>query len=208
MLAAFQKAETDPVFLQNRAIFEEPPTPFLPAQNYISDTIEYNKPYTVSELLRYTIANSDNKAYWLLSNMVDEKMIDKVYTDLGMGPLMLGDDGRIRSNARDYSKLLIALYNSTYTRPKYSEFGLSLMANCAFKEGMVTGLPPGSKIAHKFGEWDDTKTFELHESGIIYADNKPYLITIMTRGKSREPLPKAIGKMTEVVYRELVAPKS
>jgi beta-lactamase class A len=209
MLAAFQKAENDPVFLENRAIFEEPEVPFLPAQNYISDTIEFGKPYTVSELLRYTISNSDNKAYWLLSQMVEETAIDKVYKDLGMGPLKRGeDDGRVRSNARDYSKLLIALYNSTYTRPKYSEYGLSLMANCAFKNGMAKGLPPSVKLAHKFGEWDDSKTFELHESGIVYMDNKPYLITILTKGKSRETLPKAISTLTEVVYRELIGPKS
>lgn len=209
MLAAFQKAENDPVFLENRAIFEEPEVPFLPTQNYISDTIEYGKPYSVSELLRYTISNSDNKAYWLLSQMVEEKAIDKVYEDLGMGPLKRGeDDGRVRSNARDYSKLLIALYNSTYTRPKYSEYGLSLMAESAFKSGMVKGLPASAKLAHKFGEWDDTKTFELHESGIVYVDNKPYLITILTKGKSREALPKAIATLTEVVYRELIGPKS
>jgi beta-lactamase class A len=204
MLAAFQEAEKNPDFLDTRVRFEPPKDLQLPVQNFYVERIQEGETYSIQDLLKYAISHSDNYAYWQLSQLVNPKTIDQVYLDLGMGLPKLGeDDGRVRVCVREYSKMLIALYNSTYARPAHSELGMRLLADCTFKEGMVSGLPNGTKLVHKYGEWDDTKNFELHESGIIYIGAKPYLLTIMTKGNSRDPLPKAVGALTKTVYKIL-----
>lgn len=204
MLAAFHEAEKDPEFLDKRVRFELPGDLQLPAQNYYSEHIKEGETYSIRDLLKYAISHSDNHAYWQLTQLVNPKTIDQVYLDLGMGLPQRGqDDGRVRVCAREYSKMLIALYNSTYARPAHSELGMRLLADCTFKDGMTAGLPNGTKLVHKFGEWDNTKNFELHESGIIYIGDKPYLLTIMTKGNSRDPLPKAVSTLTQTVYKSL-----
>ncbi|MDX1910147.1 MAG: serine hydrolase, partial [Saprospiraceae bacterium] len=204
MLAAFHEAEKKPGFLDQSIRVEFPGDLQLPVQNFHVEHIKEGETYTVRDLLKYAISHSDNYAYWQLTQLVNPKSIDQVYLDLGMGLPQRGqDDGRVRVCAREYSKMLIALYNSTYARPVHSELGMRLMADCTFHEGMTAGLPDGTKLVHKYGEWDDTKNFELHESGIIYIGDKPYLLTIMTKGESRDPLPGAVAALTKSVYKSL-----
>lgn len=204
LIAALRMGEADPAFLSRKVVFNPPKDLVLPIQNYVSGTIERGESYTVRELLRYTISYSDNNALWMLNQLLDTQVVNKVYTDLGMGlPVHGEDDGRVRTSARSYSILLNTLYNATYTRPEDSEFAMELMADCKFKDGMVRGLPDHFKLVHKFGEWDNQVSFELHESGILYINDEPYLLTVLTRGNGRKNLPLAIASLTKSIVESL-----
>jgi beta-lactamase class A len=74
-----------------------------------------------------------------------------------------------------------------------------------FNRGFLRGLPTATKTAHKFGEYIDTANgiVELHESGVIYIKNKPYVVTIMTRGKNLDELSVVIGKVSKLIYDEV-----
>lgn len=206
LMAYMRMAEDHPALLDKSFVFELPKDKVLPPQNYVSGSIKTGQKYTVRELLRYAVSHSDNNAYWLLTQHLNATVLENMFIELGVGlPIPDESDNQFRTTAKSYSVFINTLYNSSYTAPRYSEFAMSLLGESSFKEGFVAGLPPGTKVAHKFGEWDDGQIFELHESGIIYIENKPYLVTIMTRGASREKLPPAIGAITRTIFEGLLA---
>ena len=49
----------------------------------------------------------------------------------------------------------------------------------------------------------DATTRQLHETGIIYVDNAPYLLTIMTKGYAIDKLPRVIADITAMTYAEI-----
>jgi beta-lactamase class A len=77
-----------------------------------------------------------------------------------------------------------------------------------FNDGIVKGIPVGKLlIAHKFGESGANQKKELHETAILYLDDKPYLITIMTRGQTNVDLSRlavVIQEMSHAIYNGLV----
>ena len=76
-----------------------------------------------------------------------------------------------------------------------------MLSNTTFSSGFVAGLPKGTKLIHKFGEWNNETQFELHESGIIYFHGKPFLLTAMTRGTDNAALEKALRTSAETAYK-------
>lgn len=64
-------------------------------------------------------------------------------------------------------------------------------------------IPSDVKVAHKFGEryYGDIK--QLHDCGVIYYPENPYLLCVMTIGKDFEDLAEVISHVSDVVYREV-----
>ncbi len=204
MMSILRMAEDQPALLDKEIVFENiPKEMILSKQNYVSNTITQGKKYTVRELLRYMISYSDNNAQLLLIQNLKPTNFDHMFMDMGIGLPLDEKSTEILISAKDYSAFIKTLFNATYLGESTSEFALSLMNDCTFKEGFVKGLPAGIKVVHKFGEWDNKKDFELHESGIIYIQNKAYLLTIMTRGNSRDKLPDVIAGITKTIYDQL-----
>ena len=55
--------------------------------------------------------------------------------------------------------------------------------------------------AAKFGERILNSVAQLHEFGIIYYNNAPYLIGVMTKGNNLAPLKQAMGDLSGMVFR-------
>ncbi len=106
-------------------------------------------------------------------------------------------------NVKDYSLFMKALYNSSLLSPLNSERALELMTRSDFKAGLVAGLPQGVEVAHKFGEAGDPAEKQLHETGLVYLEGNPYLITIMTRGQQTEALAGGIASISRLVYEHM-----
>ncbi len=73
----------------------------------------------------------------------------------------------------------------------------------------MAGLPNNVAVSHKYGEYvttgDNTiNAVELHDCGIIYQPNNPYLLCIMTQGKDQSDLASIIASVSKVVYEEVV----
>ena len=82
-----------------------------------------------------------------------------------------------------------------------SEIATKLLSQCDFKEGMLAGLPINTKVAHKFGESGTPQEQQLSESAIIYLNDNPYAITIMTKGKDYKQLPQIIKEISNATYQ-------
>jgi hypothetical protein len=145
------------------------------------------------------IQYSDNNATMLLNGIIDIKIFKKVFTDLGLSePGWYAKSYPISAN--EYSVFLRVLFNSGYLNMKDSEFALRLLTKSDFKNGIVNGLPSSVQLAHKFGESGDASEKQLHESAIVYLNNNPFLITIMTKGKDLKKLPEVIKEASNLVY--------
>ena len=194
--------ELHPGLLDKELLYEHP---FSTTKNpvYLSQSIQLGHKYTIRQLLTYMIAYSDNNATLLLNANIDVSVFKKVFTDLGLqAPDWNSNDYPI--TVRDYSLFLRILYRATYLSLEDSEFATELLSKCDFKEGIARSLPSTTRLAHKFGEAGDSNENQLHESGIIYIDDAPYLITIMTKGKDLQKLPEVISQISQKVYSKML----
>ncbi len=158
--------------------------------------------YSVRDLIKNMIIESDNTATLILGNQ-NPKILDTLYKTLNLPSPETGVD--FMSPIR-YATLWRVLYNATYLSKPISEDALNLLSLTTFDDGLVAGLPSGTRAAHKFGEHteaglNNNAIHELHDCGIIYPNTgKPYFLCVMTRGASFQSLEKAISDISKLVY--------
>jgi len=200
MMAYLKESEDDDAILsevikfsgENKALDQE----FDPQEGLVK-----GESYTNLELLEKLIKYSDNDALYLLAQNLDEYKVSKLMEDLGISSQGIGVAEDYMS-VRSYASLFRVLYNASYLSKENSEKALSFLANSAFSNGLRSGVPENIEIAHKFGQRDivgeDLK--QLHDCGIIYHPNKPYLLCIMTRGYDYDVLSGIIGEISKKTY--------
>jgi beta-lactamase class A len=201
LLIYLRESETNPAILDKKLTLTEKKNYTL-SPSFLSKSIEIGKPYTIRDLLTYMIVYSDNNATYLLHKNLNYEAFQKLFTEIDMPPMPDMSARDYKMNVFAYSRFFQILYNATYLNPKNSEFALKLLTQCDFVNGMMTGVPPGITVAHKFGEsgfMTQGSYFQLHESGIIYLKDNPIIITIFTEGKDIKVLPEAIGRITKQI---------
>jgi len=175
-----------------------------PDQTFTSKEIVPGNKYKIKDLLYYMIVYSDNHATMLLHKYMHIGLFEKAFTDLGLEKPNVYDNKYVVS-VKDYSKFVSVLYDGGYLTIPASEFAISLLCESDFNMGLTKELPKTLKIAHKFGEAGKPGDRELHECAIVYLNNRPYLLTIMTKGKQSEKLAEIISHISKLVYDQMVA---
>jgi beta-lactamase class A len=218
MMAYYELAETSPDILNQKITYPvgsadlndsqetKPAVPLVPGQSY-----------TVEDLIEHMIEYSDNNAAGLLFTAGDQNTQDtitSVYNDLHI-PI---ESSVTAANfdfitPQEISALFRVLYNATYLSRPYSEKALELLSQVSFTQGIVAGVPSSTIVAHKFGIVGITTngiemSRELHDCGIIYAPNHPYLLCIMTRGPATSPaslstMEGVIASISSAVYNQV-----
>ena len=74
----------------------------------------------------------------------------------------------------------------------------------------MAGVPSSTVVAHKFGEHvslanGQINTIELHDCGIVYYNNNPYFLCIMTKGRDLGELKNIIKGISSIVYQSYIA---
>jgi beta-lactamase class A len=194
-ITLMKQAEDSPGFLSKSIAVHAMNYP-VPTQTFEKEsTLKIGSAITIRELMFEMLAHSDNLATGLLIEQVNLDEFKTTFTDLGMKEPPVSDLG-FTVNATDYSRFLRALYNSSYISAKDSERILEMLSQSNFTEGIKAGLSKDLQSACKFGEYQNNDHAELHESGIIYLNEKPYLLTVMTSGKSLSKLPIVLAKIS------------
>lgn len=203
MIAYYREAEENPSLLLTKIKYDSVPQGLLP-QNFETEIpLQIGKEYTVKELIERMIVGSDNAAYLVLVNNIDESDIDKVTLDLGI-PTVTEDTPNDFMNVKDYATLFRVLFNASYINKKYSEEALALLSKSEFNQGLTASLPKNALVAHKFGERDFVNgTKQLHDCGIVYYPKHPYLICVMTRGANFNNLSLNIQDISDMVFKEV-----
>ena len=207
MIAYLKKAETDPSVLQKRIAITDDSEMFEMTQE-IKPTV-YARPgetYTVDELINLMIANSDNIAKYGLTQELEESSLDEVFIDLGlMLPEFSPEDDFMTVN--EYVTFFRVLYNATYLNRAMSEKALEYLVKSEFDNGIRLGVPSDIVIANKFGErsFEDDQTgklvYQLHDCGIVYYSENPYIVCIMTRGDSYDSMSEVIGDISKQIFK-------
>lgn len=157
------------------------------------------------------IVESDNSVVPLLVKNLNPDFYEKVLLDLQVH-IPVAAQGGINADffsVVTYASILRGLYNSSYLQSEYSERILELMSKSTFKEGLVRGIPVGTVISHKFGEVSavdaatgKTQKVELHDCGIIYRKDNPYIICISTEGDSFADLAKVLADISRIIWND------
>lgn len=170
-------------------------------------TAEAGKTYAIADLLHMMLSHSDNASYQALDAFLRaepqrEELRKQTFQELGL----LDPDTRTEStlSVRGYAALFTLLFNASYLGEDDSEQVLAWLADAPYRDGLVAGVRPGVKVAHKFGERikpDGTK--ELHDCGIVYFPGNPYLLCVMTRGSDWDALTALIADISRTVFTEV-----
>lgn len=208
LMAYLKKAESDPSILQQKIVNIIDPNSGTNVQNIKpSTTIQPNQEYTIEELLNRMIINSDNDAYNDLANNLDQNELFQIYQDLDVdiSKAFTNPNGNIIT-VKDYASFYRILFNASYLNQDMSEKALKLLSQSEYKEALVAGVPSTIAVAHKFGErkYLDTNETQLHDCGIIYAPNKPYLLCVMTRGSDITKANTTIKQISQQIYQTMI----
>ncbi len=168
-------------------------------------TLLVHEEYSVKEILRRMIVYSDNISKELLRQHLESispGIIDQTFIDLGIS--LQNADGSQFLTIKSYASLFRSLFNASYLNREMAQEALELLSHVEFTDGIVAGVPAGTRVAHKFGFLDvGPDARQLHDCGIVYHPQTPYLLCIMTRGKNPEVSSSIISKISEMVFAEV-----
>jgi beta-lactamase class A len=145
--------------------------------------------HTVAELLSKMIDISDNTATNMLIRLVGRSHINATMANLGLEHTRLHNDVRtdgwsirseLRSSPADMVRLLSLMARHQLVDEWSSNEMISILEDDQFNTLLPASLPDDVTIAHKTGSLYDT----LNDVGIVYAEQSPYVIAVMTTGLS------------------------
>jgi beta-lactamase class A len=206
-IAYFKLAEVDPSILAAPIMYERKEPVNSDTQNIKpSNPLVIGTSYTVHELIEHMLVNSDNDASSLLVSHIDTKIFENTLIELGI-KIPGNSQNYDFLNAKSYGAIFRNLYNASYLNRESSQEILSLLVTSSFK-GIDQLLPASTKVAHKFGESEfvteeGTVAHELHDCGIVYKDQHPYTICVMTEGDSYQELTEVIKTISLLAYSHL-----
>ncbi|MFZ4631689.1 MAG: serine hydrolase [Patescibacteria group bacterium] len=157
----------------------------------------YKKPvgtkFTIEELVRETLINSDNTAHKILVRNLSSEEYDKMFAALGMEELFNAD---YNITAKEYSRIFRSLYNASYLNRNDSQQILKWLSESSFNEFLGSGISSDVKFSHKIGE--EFKEVVFLDSGIVYVPNRPYLVTVMVEIEDGGGVDRAKEIMREI----------
>jgi beta-lactamase class A len=208
MMIFFSIAEKNPDILEKEIFFDKPRELGEPGVQFIipSQSIEVGKKYTIEQLIESLIKYSDNSAAILLQEYLNinyAKETQEFFNFFGIEASdFLNKKGSI--SVKDYSRFFRVLFNSSFLNNDFSEKSLKILSEAEYDKALVSGLPEGIVVSHKFGEAGfEPGEKQLHDCGIIYYPDHPYLLCIMSRGKNLSDLEKSIAGVSKFVYEKI-----
>ena len=200
VMTVFNIADRDPSFLDK--VIEYAGGDSQAEQFYLPDkSIEIGKKYTVMELIEYSLKYSDNNATLILSQIANNKDTRETYSELGVE---YPETELYKVSVRTYASFFRILFNASYLDRDYSEKILEILSEAKFSLGLRAGVPAEVPVSHKFGEREIAEDlFQLHDCGIVYVPEKPYLLCIMTQGKQMDTLSSIIRDISKMTYESV-----
>lgn len=147
--------------------------------------------YSVDELLRAMIAQSDNVAANLIINRLGMDAVNGTCAALGLtqtalARLMMDTDAQTQgrenyTSARDAATVLQRLAAGTIATPELCERARGYLLAQEDTRGIVEGVPGDVSVAHKTGSLANAQ----HDAAIVYAEH-PYILVVLTQDRERE----------------------
>jgi beta-lactamase class A len=206
MIAYFKMSESQPSLLKQQFLYDGKQDLNSMENFKPSHAIEPGKWYSVEKLIEMMIVYSDNNAMAILDSHINRDFELKVYQELGIvDSTMTGQNKDDFMSLEEYTACFRILFNSSYLNRELSERALRYLAAPDFPDGIMGGVPHGIPVAQKYGEraFLGNNVKELHDCGIVYYPNMPYLLCIMTKGTDFGSLTETIRSISTMVFTEV-----
>jgi beta-lactamase class A len=207
-IAVYKQIEDNPGLLKTYGVYTQALADLNASTALNSDSrLVVGTSYSVEELTSIMILESDNGAKNLLLSLVDVTYLNNLFKLVSAV-----DHEEIKPyeiTSRKYAHFLRMLYGSTYLNEEHSELILSMLSKSDFKDALPSGVPGNIPVAHKYGvyEVDEVvggkvrRSQQLHDCGIVYHFENPYVFCFMTKGKDLKSLIKIISDVSRMVYK-------
>ena len=165
--------------------------------------------FTLKELATLMIIVSDNQATNILIDFLGMENINLLGKELGLRETFLERrmmDAEARKNgydnytsADDISLLLKLIYQEKFINQEASQLMLDILLKQRQGERLQRYLPTDIKIAHKCGDLDNLE----NDGGIIWFEDKVYILVVLTSRMSNLQCKQTIGKISKFVYDKM-----
>lgn len=138
--------------------------------------------FTLKELARHAIIDSDNTAINMLLRVASNKfdIFQKTIEELDID-LISTDTSQTMIGAQAYSSMLKCLYLSCVNTYKDSQQILEWMSDSISPPRLRAVLPTTLRVAHKYGTSGGASESDC---GIVYVPKRPYIICVMVASDS------------------------
>ena len=165
--------------------------------------------FTLKELATLMIIVSDNQATNILIDFLGMENINLLGKELGLRETFLERrmmDAEARKNGYDnytsadnISLLLKLIYQEELVNKEASQLMLEILLKQQQGERLQRYLPTDIKIAHKCGDLDNLE----NDGGIIWLEEKVYILVVLTSRMSNLQCKQTIGKISKFVYDKM-----
>lgn len=147
---------------------------------------------TIAEALHAMMSVSDNAVAVLLQDLVGSNAINASMEALGLTETRLLPED-LPLTASDVALLLDGIAHGDAISKEASTEMLRLLASEEIDNGMKAGVPAGTLVAHKTGNWSNA----THDVGIVYAPNATYLLVVLSETNHES---RVILSLSKAVY--------
>lgn len=151
--------------------------------------------FSIEQLLKEMLIKSDNTARGILIRNLDTGDIELVLNHLGIEDIYNTEN---EITGKKYSIFWRSLYASSFLSEEHSQQLIEIMAHSETNEYLSRGLPKEAIFSHKIGVIYEDNIYA--DSGIVFVSERPYILTVMMRGQSRDESEKIIKEISEKVY--------
>jgi beta-lactamase class A len=130
----------------------------------------------IGDLLGAMMSVSDNVAAVMLQDRAGAGNINDAMASLGLEQTRLTEDGSLPATAGDVARLLELIARGMAVDRDASKGMADLLATEKINDRIPEGLPDGTLLAHKTGNWDNA----THDAGIVYGERSAYVIVLMS----------------------------
>lgn len=200
MIAYLQGAQDDPSQLQDKLLYT------APQKDMSGQALQNGTWYTVEDMLNSIFTDPDERAIEILFDHVDQRTLNEIYGDLGINfKENKSDDDFI--TIKTYALLFRVLYNATYLNRDMSEHALDLLSSTSSANGAMAGLPTDIAVAHTYRRRSivsrGANMAEVHDCGIIYYPDHPYIMCVMSIGHDSEKIDTLFRQIGLVAYHDM-----
>lgn len=149
--------------------------------------------FTIQELLKELLVQSDDTARAIFVRNLGEQNIENVLDYLGLQDVF---NNNLQVTAQRYSNFWRALYNASYLTAQGSQTLLQIMDLPHDQKLLRQGMPGTVGFAHKIGVYGNIYS----DSGIIYAPNRPYILTVMVQSSSTDEVYEVMKNISRDAY--------
>lgn len=153
---------------------------------------EFGIEYTIRELSRLSIEESDNVA------------INMLIRNLGMDNVKIFMEGIVKHKVdlehnsltpRDMATFMKAVYEFNKNHEEEGKELLNFLENTEFNDRIPLYLPEGTVVAHKIGNQVGT----MNDIGIIFTEN-PYIVAFMSKEVNEDEASEVIAQISKMIY--------